>query len=220
MFLAVVFGGLLGVAGSLADGWADEGFDGTADTGAEGVAGFGETAILGELDLAERFEILRNQYRRMTPGDAPLVQDVGTWPAAWEEFSPRWDTAPATRDLATWVVPVSSEREGGATVLRDGSGAELWRGTTDFAKDDSANVVLTDAIPALSNPAGSNPIETWGSEPLGRNINMVALRGINSSGNMGGSDFSEHSALKSLPLEQTKSIFDLVVQKGALNEMD
>lgn len=36
----------------------------------------------------------------------------------------------------------------------------------------------------------------------------------------GGTDLSEHSALKSLPLEQTKSIFDLVVQKGALNEMD
>ena len=108
---------------SFAAGDADEAGDGP-----------GEAVVLGEEDFAERLEILRNQFRRMTPGDGELVQDAGTWPAAWEEFSPRWDTAPATRDLATWVVPVSSEREGGATVLRDGSGAELWRGTTDFAK--------------------------------------------------------------------------------------
>lgn len=97
-------------------------------------------AVLGEEDLAERAEIWRNRYRRMTPGAEPLVQDVGVWPAAWEEFSPRWDSAPAERDLATWLVPVAAEREGGATVLRDGHGAELWRGTTDFAKEESAGV--------------------------------------------------------------------------------
>ncbi len=44
-----------------------------------------EMAVLGEEDLAERAEIWRNRYRRMTPGAEPLVQDIGTWPAAWEE---------------------------------------------------------------------------------------------------------------------------------------
>lgn len=103
-------------------------------------------AVLGEEDLAERAEIWRNRYRRMTPGAEPLVQDVGVWPAAWEEFSPRWDSAPAERDLATWLVPVVAERDGGATVLRDGHGAELWRETTDFAKEESSNVTLTGAL--------------------------------------------------------------------------
>ena len=105
-----------------------------------------DIVVLGEEDWAERSEILRNQYRRMTPGNGTLVQDAGTWPAAWETFGAGWDRAAAERDLATWVVPVSSEREGGATVLRDGSGAELWRGRTGFAKDDSANVALTGTL--------------------------------------------------------------------------
>ena len=120
---------------SFAAGDADEAGDGP-----------GEAVVLGEEDFAERLEILRNQFRRMTPGDGELVQDAGAWPAAWEEFSPRWDTAPATRDLATWVVPIVAERESGATVLRDGNGAELWRGTTDFAKETSTNVTLTGAL--------------------------------------------------------------------------
>lgn len=117
----------------------------TGDTDEAG-NGLGEAVVLGEEDFAERLEMLRNQYRRMTPGNGELVQDAGTWPVAWEEFSPRWDTAPATRDLATWVVPIVAEREGGATVLRDGNGAELWRGTTDFAKEKSSDVTLTGAL--------------------------------------------------------------------------
>ena len=40
-----------------------------------------DIVFLGELDLAERAEIWRNQYRRMTPGGEQLVQDVGAWPA-------------------------------------------------------------------------------------------------------------------------------------------
>ena len=99
--------------------------------------------VLGEEDLAERAEILRNQFRRMTPGNASLVQDIGTWPAAWEEFSPAWDSALATRDLATWLVPVEVARDGADTVLLDGNGVELWRGETDFSKEESANVTLT-----------------------------------------------------------------------------
>ena len=134
-FLLVVFAAVLGVAIAFATGDADELADNTADV-----------VFLGDLDLAERLEIWRNQYRRMTPGDAPLVQDVGTWPAAWEEFSSVWDTAPAERDLATWLVPFSAERVGATTVIRDANGETLWSGATDFAKDSSANVTLTGAL--------------------------------------------------------------------------
>ncbi len=105
-----------------------------------------DTVFLGEQDLAERMEIWRNQYRRMTPGDAPLLQDVGTWPAAWEEFSSRWASAPAERNLATWLVPVTAERSGALTVLRDADGNALWSGVTDFFKEESANVTLTGAL--------------------------------------------------------------------------
>lgn len=105
-----------------------------------------DTVVLGEVDLAERAEILRNQFRRMTPGEGPLVQDVGTWPAAWDEFGHSWDAAPAERDLATWLVPFSVERTGSATIIRDADGAVLWYGQTDFAKDESEAVTLTGAL--------------------------------------------------------------------------
>lgn len=110
--------------------------------------GADDGVILGEVDLAEQAEIWRNQYRRMTPGDGPLVQDVGELPAAWEEFSSVWDAAPAVRDLATWLVPFSAERDGSVTVLRDADGTVLWSGTTDFAKPESADVTLTGALVA------------------------------------------------------------------------
>ena len=126
-----------GVAAALAMGDADEAADETTDV-----------VVLGEEDLADRAEILRNRYRRMTPGDAPLVQDVGTWPAAWEEFSPIWNGAAADRDLGTWTVPVAAERDGADTVLRDGAGTELWRGQTVFSKDGTEGVVLTGALVA------------------------------------------------------------------------
>ncbi len=124
------------VVGAFGTGTGDNTPAGDADDG----------VILGEVDLAEQAEIWRNQYRRMTPGDGPLVQDVGELPAAWEEFSSAWDTAPAVRDLATWLVPFSAERVGPVTVLRDSDGTVLWSGTTDFAKPDSADVTLTGAL--------------------------------------------------------------------------
>ena len=127
----------VGVVAAFAAGEADEAEDETAGV-----------VVLGEEDLADRAEILRNRYRRMTPGDAPLVQDVGTWPAAWEEFAPVWDGAAAERDLGTWTVPVEAERDGADTVLRDGDGVELWRGQTDFSKDGTEGVVLTGALVA------------------------------------------------------------------------
>ena len=136
-FWAFVIGivAVAGVVAAFASGDADEAADETADN-----------VFLGELDLAERLEIWRNQYRRMTPGDDPFSQDVGTWPAAWDEFSPAWDAAPAERDLATWLVQFSVERIGLATIIRDANGTVLWNGTTDFAKDESADVTLTGAL--------------------------------------------------------------------------
>ena len=127
---------LAGVVAAFATGDADnEASEETADT-----------VVLGEVDLAERAEILRNQFRRMTPGEGPLVQDVGTWPAAWDEFGHSWDAAPAERDLATWLVPFSVERTGSATIIRDADGAVLWYGQTDFAKDESEAVTLIGAL--------------------------------------------------------------------------
>ncbi len=132
--------GIAGIVLVLAAFGADNGDTAPADDADDGV-------VLGEVDLAEQAEIWRNQYRRMTPGgDEPLVQDVGKLPAAWEEFSSAWDTAPAVRDLATWLVPFSAERVGPVTVLRDSDGTVLWSGTTDFAKPDSADVTLTGAL--------------------------------------------------------------------------
>ena len=107
-----------------------------------------DAVVLGEEDLADRAEILRNRYRRMTPGNIPLVQNVGVWPAAWEEFLPVWNDAAAERELGTWMVPVAAEKDGPDTVLRDGYGVELWRGQTDFSKDGTESVVLTGALVA------------------------------------------------------------------------
>ncbi len=131
--------GIAGIALVLAAFGTDNGDTAPADDADDGV-------VLGEVDLAEQAEIWRNQYRRMTPGNEPLVQDVGELPAAWEEFSSAWDTAPAVRDLATWLVPFSAERVGPVTVLRDSDGTVLWSGTTDFAKDESASVTLTGSL--------------------------------------------------------------------------
>ncbi|MBQ7252350.1 MAG: hypothetical protein IJS32_07105, partial [Kiritimatiellae bacterium] len=66
---------------------ARTGFGGEADRQEEG---WDAGVVLGEEDLAERAEIARNAFRRITPGNDPFVQDVGTWPVAWEEFPSRW----------------------------------------------------------------------------------------------------------------------------------
>ena len=128
-------GALAGIAGTGFCGEADR-QDDEADT----------RVVLGEEDLAERAEIARNMFRRITPGDEPFVQDVGTWPVAWEEFPSRWAGAATGREYGAWVVPVSVELENGATVIRDADDRELWRGTTDFAKEESASVTLTGGL--------------------------------------------------------------------------
>lgn len=107
-----------------------------------------DAVVLGEEDLADRAEILRNMYRRITPPDIALVQDVGTWPAAWEEFGANWDSAAADREYGAWVVPVEVTQDAGATVVKDGNGEVLWRGWTDFVRPESADVVLTGGLVA------------------------------------------------------------------------
>ncbi|MBR4189220.1 MAG: hypothetical protein IKQ55_04585 [Kiritimatiellae bacterium] len=106
-----------------------------------------DDVVLGEEDLAERGEVLRNMYRRITPPDMEtLVQDVGTVPAAWEEFGPQWNDAAATREYGAWVIPVALTQAGGATVMSDADGRVLWRGTNDFARPESSGVVLTGGL--------------------------------------------------------------------------
>lgn len=128
--------------------------------------------VLGDVDLAERAEIARNLFRRITPGDGELVQDAGTWPAAWEEFGAAWDGAAVEREFGAWAVPVAVSQENGATVVRDAAGRELWRGTTDFAKPESAGVVLTGALVGEEEWAGYEAVreaveelETAGGTP-------------------------------------------------------
>ncbi len=134
-----------------AGAWGAEAGEGGGGAVAEvsGEAVEDDGAVLGEVDLAERAEILRNLYRRMTPPEVgTLEQDVGTWPAAWEEFGAGWEGAGAVREYGAWVVPFTVEQEGGATVVRDGSGGEMWRGVTDFAREESAGVALTGGLVA------------------------------------------------------------------------
>lgn len=109
----------------------------------------GDEVVLGEEDLGERGEVLRNMYRRITPpAMETLVQDVGTVPAAWEEFGPQWDDAAAAREFGAWVVPVALTQVDGATILSDANGRILWRGTNDFARQESSGVVLTGGLVA------------------------------------------------------------------------
>jgi hypothetical protein len=107
-----------------------------------------DAVVLGEEDLADRAEILRNMYRRITPPGVALRQDVGTWPAAWEEFGANWASAAADREYGAWVVPVEVTQDAGKTVVKNGNGAVLWRGWTDFARPESADVVLTGGLVA------------------------------------------------------------------------
>ena len=107
-----------------------------------------DTVLLGDLDLAEQTEILRNQFRRITPDDVPLVQDIGTLPAAFDLFSPAWDSAPVVRSLATWLVPFSVSLENGLTVARDADGDILWQGPVDFSRPESAAVTIVGTLVA------------------------------------------------------------------------
>ena len=161
LVLAAILGGAVALATGDAGTQADESDETTS------------VEVLGEGDLADRAEILRNMYRRITPQDMPLVQDVGTWPAAWEEFGANWDAAAVNREYGTWVVPVEVSQDAGVTVVKDGAGALLWRGWTDFARPDSADVVLTgglvaeeewnayegvrDAVESMRETAGGTP---------------------------------------------------------------
>ena len=108
-----------------------------------------DAVVLGEEDLAERGEILRNLYRRITPPCLEmLVQNIGAMPAAWEEFTGPWDNATAVRELGAWVVPVMLSQAEGTTVVSGANGRVLCRETNDFARLDSSGVVLTGTLVA------------------------------------------------------------------------
>jgi hypothetical protein len=126
-----------------------------------GRGGEDERLVLGEEDLAERGEMARNMFRRITPGNKPLVQDVGTWPVAWGEFAPNWDFAAAEREYGAWVVPFSLVQESGATVIRDANNTVLWRGETDFAKPESASVTLLGGLVAEEDWAAYEGVRDW-----------------------------------------------------------
>lgn len=109
-------------------------------------------AFLGEEDLAEYGEVLRNMYRRITPPDmGTLVQDVGLLPVAWEEFGIQWKDVAATREYGVWTVPVILSQVDGSTVLADALGQVLWRGTSDFCRPESSGVMLTGTLVAESD---------------------------------------------------------------------
>ena len=145
----------LGLALALAL-WAGTGFCEDTGQGEED-----DRVVLGEEDLAERGEIARNAFRRITPGDEPLVQDVGTWPVAWEEFPSRWAGAATGREYGAWVVPVAVAQENGATVICDAPGAVLWRGETDFAKPESASVTLLGGLVAEEDWDGYEAVKDF-----------------------------------------------------------
>ena len=128
---------------------------------AQETEGFDTGVVLGEEDLAERAEIARNTFRRITPGNEPLVQDVGTWPALWEAFGANWATAAVGREYGAWVVPIQVAQENGATVIRDADGRELWRGATDFAKEESASVTLTGGLVAEADWDGYEGVRNF-----------------------------------------------------------
>lgn len=107
-----------------------------------------DMVVLGEEDLAERGEILRNMYRRITPGNGELVQDIGSLAAAWEEFGSQWNHALTEREYGAWVVPVGLSQLDGVTEAFDGNGNMLWRGQTDFSRKESAGVTLTATLVA------------------------------------------------------------------------
>ena len=135
---------------------------GTGTESRDAADDFEDAVVLGEEDLAERLEILRNQFRRMTPGNGAVVQDIGDVPAAWEEFFASWDAAAAERNLATWVVPFSSDRAGGDTVLRDGEGlndvfeAVALHTSTNSPDSDGDGVDDATEYAAGLDPAASN----------------------------------------------------------------
>lgn len=96
-------------------------------------------------DLAERTEILRNQFARMTPGEDAVVQE-----ADWQWFEDA-DFAPAflerlvgVRELGLWTWPLRAELEPGSleTVFLNADGDEAGRVWTDFAKAESARMSL------------------------------------------------------------------------------
>ncbi len=151
--------------------------------------------VLGEEDLAERGEVLRNMYRRITPPDMKtLVQNVGALPAAWEEFGSQWENATATREYGVWLVPVVLSQAFGETVMSDADGRVFWRGTNDFARPESSGIILTGGLVAEEEwPVYSTVREAVvGMETQIRGEHFVQLSGLRSS-LTNGLRFTSHS---------------------------
>ena len=63
--------------------------------------------VLGEVDLAERGAIIRNRFRRMTPVNAPLVQDIAHADIPTDEIFGIWyETINGEKEWYTSLAPV------------------------------------------------------------------------------------------------------------------
>ena len=105
----------------------------------------GERQAYSLEDLAERTEIRRNRFARMTPGGEPALQEAG-W--QWfeeadfpEDFLGR---LAGVRELGVWTWPLRAELDPVSleTVFRNAAGEEAGRVRTDFAKAESARMAL------------------------------------------------------------------------------
>lgn len=96
-------------------------------------------------DLAERTEISRNQYARMTPGEGPALQEAG-----WQWFEDAdfptgfLGRLAGVRELGVWTWPLLAELDPVSmeTVFLNAEGEEAGRILTDFAKAESARLAI------------------------------------------------------------------------------
>ena len=105
----------------------------------------GERQAFSLEDLAERTEIRRNQFARMTPGEEPCLQEVGWQWFEDADFEPAFlERLVGVRELGLWTWPLRAELDPVSleTVFLNADGAEAGRERTDFAKAESARMSL------------------------------------------------------------------------------
>lgn len=96
-------------------------------------------------DLAERVEIQRNQFARMTPGEEPALQELGWQWFEDADFEPAFlERLAGVRELGLWTWPLRAELDPVSleTVFLNAAGDEAGRVRTDFAKAESARMAL------------------------------------------------------------------------------
>ena len=106
---------------------------------------FGERQALSLADLAERVEIQRNQFARMTPGEDEAFQEAGWQWFEDADFPPTFlERLVGVRELGVLTWPVTAELDPVSleTVFRNAEGEEAGRIWTDFAKAESARMAL------------------------------------------------------------------------------